>query len=160
MSLWDRIEEDPYIVKVDNLLSKSQVDDFLEFHGLNNSFTSNTEALDWGEIDDEMKEFMGSDYEEDENEDENEEDEGKDDHKDERGIADSENNKRDDEQKEGNVSRKRTSSTSDIASEDDPASDIKRAKTVANNDPTVSEEEMSDMDDFERDLMEHLADLE
>jgi RNA polymerase II subunit A-like phosphatase len=166
MSLWDRIEEDPYIVKVENLLSKSQVDDFLEFHGLNNSFTNNTEALDWGEIDDEMKEFMGSDYEEDENEDEDEdeneedEDKDKDDDKDEGGIKDSENNKRGDEQKEGNVNRKRTSSSSDVASEDDPASDIKRAKTVASNDPTVSEEEMDDMDDFERDLMEHLADLE
>jgi RNA polymerase II subunit A-like phosphatase len=127
MSLWDRLAEDDYIVNVDNLLSKAQIDDFMEFHG--NTTLSNSEALDWGEIDEEMKEFMGSDYEDDEGDDDDIEDNLS------NGIQ-----KRALDEEENKVFQ-----------------NTKRPK-IADDDnadaSTLSE------DEFERDLLEHLADLE
>lgn len=117
MSLWDRILEDDHEIKVEHLLSRSQVDDFLEFHGENNS-----ESLDWDEIDDEIKEFMGSDYEEDDDDANDEDQETEAFHK------------RSNNSFEGNNKRQKV--------------DNQELKSDTTD------------DEFERDLLEHLADLE
>lgn len=70
MSLWDRVPVDNFIVKVDNLLSKAQVDDWFEFHSDDQVHASD---FNWNEIDDEINDFLGSDDEDDEENSEKEE---------------------------------------------------------------------------------------
>lgn len=132
MSLWDRISEEPYEVKVDSLLSKAQVDDFLQFHGEDTAFL-NSKSLDWGEIDEEMKEFMGSDYEDNDDDDDDEDDED-----------DNESSKGDAPAKSESMKRPLT----------DDMPNSKKQKIIEGSNTDDSE------DEFERDLLEHLADLE
>ncbi|VEU21605.1 DEKNAAC102405 [Brettanomyces naardenensis] len=75
MSLWEKVSEDAYQVKVNSLMSKEQVDNFLKYHnhvGNGDSSTFDTSNLDWKEIDDEMREFMGDEYDELDSDDERE----------------------------------------------------------------------------------------
>ncbi|QPG73539.1 hypothetical protein FOA43_000850 [Brettanomyces nanus] len=69
MSLWEKVPEEEYEVEVEHLLSKEQVDNFLKYHNhVLGETTFDTSNLDWNEIDEEMKEFMGDDYEAEEGE--------------------------------------------------------------------------------------------
>ena len=154
MSLWDRISEEPYEVKVDSLLSKAQVDDFLQFHG-DDAASLESKSLDWGEIDEEMKEFMGSDYEDDD--DDNDDDD--DDDNDGNAAATTDDNKTPEKSSvisDGNVPA--STNTVKHALQDDPESNKRQKIADEPNGKTVSDDESED--EFERDLLEHLADLE
>lgn len=183
MSLWDRVSEDEYEMKVDHLLSKSQVDDFLEFHGQNNG-----ESLDWSEIDDEIKEFMGSDYEDDDDDDDNDDDDhddhddGDDDEEEKNGSEDDEDrdaaaggdNGEDDadgknaDQDKYNGSNEFFKGKNDKEFHDDQdkkrlsdngIGSLKHKKQKMETYHSKDEDEDSD-DEFERDLLDHLADLD
>lgn len=127
MSLWDRISEGPYTLEVEHLLSKSQVQEFM-----NSIKPSNSGVIDWGEIDDEMKEFMGSDYEDDEDDDDEE-----------------------DNIEGGNANGSLKHDREDTDNEEEAN---KKQKTVTKEDDADSESDS--FDEFERDLLDHLADLE
>lgn len=163
MSLWDRIPEDEYTVEVENLLSKSQVDDYLEFHGKNDS--SLKKSLDWEEIDNEMKEFMGSDYEDSDEDDDNEEAVG--------GSlqeleANGENNNGEGDSKADSVNES-DEQTSIVHVNDAQNKDIEAVKRKLETDNSTevedrkrqhTEEDSISEDEFEKELLEHLADLE
>ncbi|KAH3671620.1 hypothetical protein OGAPHI_000323 [Ogataea philodendri] len=73
IALWEKVPEDKFIMEVDGLLSESEVNAYLKSHNMNGDKLEG-ENLDWDEIDEEMKEFLGSDYDE-EDDDGNEGDE-------------------------------------------------------------------------------------
>lgn len=147
ISLWDRISEAAYEVKVDGLLSKAQVDDFLQFHS-NKQSTVNLKAFNWGEIDEEMKDFMGSDYEDEDDED----DEG--DEEDELTTGKS-NSNTNNETIKSSVNIKH--SLEDNGKE---ARENKRIKVEEKDEEKEYDTNAESDDEFERDLLEHLADLE
>lgn len=98
MSLWDRVPVDDYVVKVDHLLNRAQVDDWLQFHGnvdpIGNVSEQRNDSksvqaskeegeveeepsvhasdFNWNELDEEVDEFLGSDEDEDEDEEDQE----------------------------------------------------------------------------------------
>ncbi|KAG7725973.1 hypothetical protein KL948_004708 [Ogataea haglerorum] len=72
IALWEKVPEEDYAMKVDGLLSENEVNAYIKSHNINNS-KPDGEDIDWEEIDEEMKEFLGSDYDEEE-EDEEEQD--------------------------------------------------------------------------------------
>lgn len=128
MSLWDKVSEDAYVMKVDGLLSKAQVDDYMQFHGDAGFGTS----IDWGDVDEELEEFIGSD--------EDDEDGSNSD-------TDRNNDKENSEESNKKHSLEHTSDADEY--------NAKKVKKDTNDD---AEEEPED--DFERDLLEELADLE
>lgn len=172
MSLWDRVSEEEYEVKVDHLLSKSQVDDFLEFHGQNNA-----ESLDWSEIDDEIKEFMGSDYEdgdeEDEEEGDDDDEEDEDDNEEEQGYEEKEEEEQDDLKKIKGIEDTKKVGSTDVSDYREKVDDDhhhhhqfeKRSLSDEEAFPKLKKQKIDDQesdsdDEFEKDLLEHLADLE
>lgn len=148
MSLWDRVPEEKYTLKVDSLLSKSQVDDFLEFNGQKN-VPSYMNPVDWSEIDEEMKEFMGSDYEDE-------------------ADDDTDNEKSLDSASSAAPGKRPPSSSSLGAShpaakhqlEDDRGDGNVNGSSKKPKLENLSEENSVSEDEFERDLLDHLADLE
>ncbi|KAG7906875.1 hypothetical protein KL907_002515 [Ogataea polymorpha] len=72
IALWEKVPEEDYTMKVDGLLSENEVNAYIKSHNIGDSKLDG-EDLDWEEIDEEMKEFLGSDYDEDDEDEEDEE---------------------------------------------------------------------------------------
>ncbi|QOU21555.1 hypothetical protein BRETT_001279 [Brettanomyces bruxellensis] len=136
MSMWRRVPEEDYTVQVTSLMGKEQVDNFLKYHNHidnNPDGTFDTSNLDWDEIDEEMREFMGPEYDELESDsDTKEEHENSDVNNESNGIVGSEEKK-------------------DAKATDDGSKDSPSLKS-----------DLSDMseDEYEKQVLGDLADLE
>ncbi|OWB57809.1 hypothetical protein B5S28_g3780 [[Candida] boidinii] len=75
ISYWERVSEEDYTIEVPekSLLSKQEAEDYKRTHSIDDGDFANAD-LDWDEIDVEIKEFMGSDYDDDEDEDDDDDD--------------------------------------------------------------------------------------
>ncbi|GMG41872.1 unnamed protein product [Ambrosiozyma monospora] len=163
MSLWEKVPEDDYLFGVKHLLSKPEIDDYLQSHDIISTRNFETQDIDWGEIHDDLKEFLGSDDEADEDDD---------------SDNDFDNNGEQAENVVGNVSGKSPlkRDRSEMLSDDDTDmmnfSVLEKKQKVGVNEQNNQEEGDGEMengneegdddddDDFEKELLEDLAGLE
>jgi len=138
MSLWKRVPEEHYTVQVTNLMGKEQVENFLKYHNHvdnNTDGTFDTSNLDWEEIDEEMREFMGPEYDDLES---------------------------DNEQEQSNQDQEGSKVTNGSeGSISDGGKKVRMAENEDKNTPSAKSD-LSDMseDEYEKQVLGDLADLE
>ncbi|GME67234.1 unnamed protein product [[Candida] boidinii] len=156
ISYWERVSEEDYTIEVPakSLLSKQEVEDYKRTHSIDDGDFANAD-LDWDEIDVEIKEFMGSDYDDDDDDDD--EDDGQEVKNADNGLVDVHNDDDNSKKRKADDEEERYDESGEFNT-----SKMVKLDTSADGDGADGEDassaadgESSD-DEFERELLQEL----